>query len=154
MVFQPKLFYQNYQEPKGSFTHSLWDRGIQKALTLHPVKQPTYMYRLHQYQLTLKTASLRGRLRRLQREIDAMNGLLESRDRTKRPNQFTEMTAKLNRLIQRTDDEVPDWDCVRTNLYSTRSELPRMFLPSDASSVMSDIKEEVQQIVFYSAFFM
>lgn len=150
VVFQPKLFYHNYKEPKGSFTHSLWSVGIPKALTLHPVKQPTYMFRLHQFLLTLKISNLQRKLRSLQREIDSMDRLLEPRDLTTSLKQFRAITEPLNRSTQRADGEVSEWDCVQEFLYSTRSGIPRKHLPSYVKSIMPEMKEEVGYNVLFS----
>ena len=43
------LFYHNHRESNGSFTHRLKTREVHRAITLHPVKNHVYQYRLHNY---------------------------------------------------------------------------------------------------------
>ena len=63
--------YNNYREPKGSFTHSLKDTDIHLAATLHPVKNASFHYRLYKYFLMQDSLHrLRGRLRQLQRQLN------------------------------------------------------------------------------------
>ena len=66
-----KIMYNNYREPKGSFTHSLKDTDIHLAATLHPVKNASFHYRLHKYFLMRDSLRrLRNRLSRLQRQLN------------------------------------------------------------------------------------
>jgi len=66
-----KIMYNNYREPKGSFTHSLRDTDIHLAATLHPVKNASFQYRLHKYFLMRDSLRvLRNRLTQLQRQLN------------------------------------------------------------------------------------
>jgi len=63
--------YNNYGEPKGSFTHSLKDTDIHLAATLHPVKNASFQYRLHKYFLMRDSLHrLRKKLCQLQRQLN------------------------------------------------------------------------------------
>jgi len=64
-----QLFYQNHIEPNGSFTHPLKVREVHRALTLHPVKNHHYQFRLHTYLQTQDSADLRHDLLLLERDI-------------------------------------------------------------------------------------
>ena len=66
-----KIMYNNYREPKGSFTHSLKDTNIHLAATLHPVKNASFQYRLHKYFLMRDSLYLlRNRLSQLHRQLN------------------------------------------------------------------------------------
>ena len=66
-----KIMYNNYREPKGSFTHSLKDTDIHLAATLHPVKNASFQYRLHKYFLMRDSLyRLRNKLSLLQRQLN------------------------------------------------------------------------------------
>ena len=66
-----KIMYNNYREPKGSFTHSLKDTDVHLAATLHPVKNASFQYRLHKHFLMQDSLRrLRNRLSRLQRQLN------------------------------------------------------------------------------------
>ena len=74
-----QFFYQNHIEPNGSFTHPLKVKEVRAALTLHPVKNPVYQYRLHSYMQGERSSDLRHNLLLLQREISSMNRWLNLR---------------------------------------------------------------------------
>lgn len=42
------IFYHN-NSGQAAFTGDLKQKEVHRAITLHPVKQPEYMYRLHNY---------------------------------------------------------------------------------------------------------
>jgi len=66
-----KIMFNNYREPKGSFTHPLKDTDIHLAATLHPVKNASFQYRLHKYFLMRDSLyRLRNSLTRLQRQLN------------------------------------------------------------------------------------
>jgi len=73
-----KIMYNNYREPKGSFTHSLRDTDIHLAATLHPVKNASFHYRLHKYFLMHDSLRhLRTRLSELQRQLNDVSDELK-----------------------------------------------------------------------------
>ena len=74
-----KILYNNYREPKGSFTHSLRDApDIRQAATLHPVKNASFHYRLHKYFLMRDALhGLRARLSELQRQLNDVTDELQ-----------------------------------------------------------------------------
>lgn len=134
---QQKSFYHNFEEPKGSFTHSLHAKDIQEAITLHPVKIPTYTYRLHQYVMNLKVASLRNHLQSLQQQIDKMNDLLGC-------DNMTEPYHSCNRVqVHRTTDDVVVWDFVSKYLYSSKYQNPNRDLQMDKRIAQQDVYEKV-----------
>lgn len=44
-----QILYQNYKEDKGSFKRTLKSKEVERAVTLHPVKDPIYQYRIFNY---------------------------------------------------------------------------------------------------------
>jgi Chondroitin N-acetylgalactosaminyltransferase len=71
-----QLMYHNAREPNGSFTNPLPKHEIDKAATLHPVKEARYQYRLHQRMLARDSVRLRSQLRLLQRQVSKMDALI------------------------------------------------------------------------------
>jgi Chondroitin N-acetylgalactosaminyltransferase len=72
-----ELMYHNFDEPRGSFKNLIPKQEITKAITLHPVKEVSYQYRLHQHMLGLEYVRLRRQLTRLRRQINVMDALLQ-----------------------------------------------------------------------------
>ena len=46
------MFYQNFQKPERAFSGSLSNSPFRNAITVHPVKEPSYMLHLHHHFLT------------------------------------------------------------------------------------------------------
>ena len=44
-----QILYQNYKEDKGSFKRTLKSKEVERAVTLHPVKDPIYQYHIFNY---------------------------------------------------------------------------------------------------------
>ena len=67
------MFYQNFQNPKRAFSGSLSNSDFRNAITVHPIKEPSYMLHLHHHFLTSdfldrqhRTAVLNYRSRKIQ----------------------------------------------------------------------------------------
>lgn len=74
------LFLQNYKDKNGSYTHQLGERE-ESAISLHPVKDPRYMYRLHQHFETAAVKDLRDKIYQLKVGIHKTETLInEIRD--------------------------------------------------------------------------
>lgn len=60
-----------------AFSGNLKNKEVHSAITLHPVKKPAFMYRLHAYTLGLKAQELRQQSLMLHRDIAQMTALLQ-----------------------------------------------------------------------------
>lgn len=56
-----QILYQNYKEDKGSFKSTLKSKEVEKAVTLHPVKDPDYQYRIFNYLQSVNIMKYRQR---------------------------------------------------------------------------------------------
>ena len=55
------ILYQNYKEDQGSFKETLKSKAVEKAISLHPVKDPNYQYRIFNYLQSVKIMKLKQR---------------------------------------------------------------------------------------------
>ena len=69
------LFYHN-QSKEQAFHGNLDTKSVRNAITLHPIKQPSYMYRLHSHFFSLKVQDLQYQSVRLQRSLNNMDHLI------------------------------------------------------------------------------
>lgn len=69
------LFYQN-QSKNQAFHGNLDMESVRKAITLHPIKDPRYMYRLHSHFMSLDVQNLQHKAVKLQRDLRKMDILL------------------------------------------------------------------------------
>ena len=71
------LFYHN-QSKALAFHGNLDTKSVRKAITLHPVKQPAYMYRLQSHFMTMRIQDLQHQAIKLQRVLKNMDCLLST----------------------------------------------------------------------------
>jgi hypothetical protein len=60
-VQMQQILYQNYKEDKGSFKRTLKSKEVERAVTLHPVKDPLYQYRIFNYLRTVNIMKFKQR---------------------------------------------------------------------------------------------
>lgn len=67
-----RLFYYNYFEKSGSFTDDLdkHKKYILPSLSLHPIKNSTFMYRMHNYLLIDKSLNIRHKIHKIRQELN------------------------------------------------------------------------------------
>lgn len=70
------LFYHN-QSKEQSYTFNLDTKSVRNAITLHPLKKPEYMYRMHSHFKELKIRELSYESITHQRKLDVLNTLLD-----------------------------------------------------------------------------
>ena len=73
-----KLFLHDYNGNGTIFLGELNTKNINDAITLHPVKDPAYMYRLHVYFNNERIQDLQQRGEKLQRVLRKMDRLLQA----------------------------------------------------------------------------
>ena len=65
--------YSNGEIFKSSDT--LGKRQLLKALTVHPIKEPQLMYRVHQFYIELAISNLKSRTNKLASELERISSL-------------------------------------------------------------------------------
>ena len=68
------LFYHNRTGNK-AYTGNLDTKAVRNAITLHPLKRPEYMYRLHAHFMELAIQEQSYDVVTLQRRLDVLNQL-------------------------------------------------------------------------------
>ncbi|XP_039310722.1 chondroitin sulfate synthase 1 isoform X2 [Solenopsis invicta] len=148
-----------------AFTGNLKKKEVHRAITLHPVKSPPHMYRLHNYMRGLRIQDLQHEKIRLHRDIYTMaqeSGVsLESLKNYEiakgvrlfpvDPNSedypgdtdILGVPASLRSFKPATSDEVIPWDFLLKLEYSLTDSNPRRRIHSDIKEGLEDITREV-----------
>ena len=79
-----KLFLQDYDGNGKMFSEKLNTKTINNAITLHPVKDPAYMYRLHVHFKKERIHDLQQQGVKRQRVLRNMDRLIQTRNKDKR----------------------------------------------------------------------
>ncbi|KAL9954156.1 hypothetical protein ACROYT_G041657 [Oculina patagonica] len=72
------LFFHQYTGNGSMFRGDLNTKTINEAITLHPIKQPAYMYRLHSHFMSERIQDLQHKAVKLQRVLRNMDRLLQA----------------------------------------------------------------------------
>ncbi|XP_076241856.1 chondroitin sulfate synthase isoform X1 [Calliopsis andreniformis] len=148
-----------------AFTGNLKKKEVHRAITLHPVKSPPHMYRLHNYMRGLKIQDLQQERLHLHRDIYSMakqlgisvenlknfeiaNGVTlfpVSYYSKKYPGdtEILGVPAGLRSFKPTTSDEVTPWDFLSRSEYSLADSNPRRRIHSDIKEGLEDITREV-----------
>ncbi|KAK2583356.1 hypothetical protein KPH14_009352 [Odynerus spinipes] len=148
-----------------AFTGNLKKKEVHRAITLHPIKSPPHMYRLHNYMRGLKIQDLQQDKIKLQRDIYTMtkelginldhlqnyelaNGvpLFSADPYSEEYPGDTEMLGVpvgLRTFKPTTSDEVIPWDFISKSEYSLADSNPRRRIHSDIKEGLEDITREV-----------
>uniref|UniRef100_A0A182MEV0 Hexosyltransferase n=1 Tax=Anopheles culicifacies TaxID=139723 RepID=A0A182MEV0_9DIPT len=147
-----------------AFSGNLKSKEVHSAITLHPVKKPAFMYRLHAYMLGLQAQELRQESLLLHRDIAQMTELLQIPRINKNlapgvpifPEDETSTgylgdhnvlgaTPDLNRHRPRTLDEVIEWDFIAKSLYSGMHPNPKRRTESSLKEGLTDVVREIME---------
>lgn len=148
-----------------AFTGNLKKKEVHRAITLHPVKSPPHMYRLHNYMRGLQIQELQQERLNLHRDIHAMAKQLGlsvenfknleiadgvpllpvSRHSKHYPGdtEILGVSAGLCSFKPVTSDEVIPWDFLSRSEYSLGDSNPRRRIHSDVKEGLEDITREV-----------
>ena len=114
-----KLFYQNYRKLNGSVDPEESKYDINKAITLHPFKNHTYLYKMQQYTFKQKLINLQKKEKRLEKDISILENLISS------GLQGSQIENKHNnnavRKLQR--HLVKEWTCYKGKSYFSHVEI-------------------------------
>ncbi|XP_049298881.1 chondroitin sulfate synthase 1 isoform X1 [Anopheles funestus] len=147
-----------------AFSGNLKSKEVHSAITLHPVKKPAFMYRLHAYMLGLQAQELRQESLLLHRDIAQMTALLQIPRINKNlapgvpifPEDETSTgylgdhnvlgaTPDLNRHRPRTLDEVIEWEFIAKSLYSGMHPNPKRRTESSLKEGLTDVVREIME---------
>ncbi|XP_076624346.1 chondroitin sulfate synthase [Colletes latitarsis] len=148
-----------------AFTGNLKKKEVHHAITLHPVKNPPHMYRLHNYMRGLRIQDLQQERLNLHRDIYTMAKQLGIRvedlknfeiakgvplfpvnPHSKEYPGDTEILGVpegLRSFKPRSSDEVIPWDFLSRSEYSLTDSNPRRRIHSDIREGLEDIRREV-----------
>ncbi|XP_050448257.1 chondroitin sulfate synthase 1 [Cataglyphis hispanica] len=156
-----------YHNSSGSqaFTGNLKKKEVHRAITLHPVKNPPHMYRLHNYIRGLRIQDLQQERIHLHRDIHTMSQELGVNLETLRNYEIADgvrlfpvdsnsedypgdtdilgVPASLRSFKPTTSDEVIPWDFLSRLEYSLTDSNPRRRIHSDIKEGLEDITREV-----------
>lgn len=139
-----KLFYQNYREYKGSFVDTLLDKEVQKAITMHPIKEPIHQYRINNHFTSTKIKELSQKEMELHREISEMNQVLNEKV------QFDKYGLKpsVSHYVPSKGSEMTGWEYVTSKLVvSHLNKNPRKGLVSYRKSTLDEIVSQTLEII-------
>uniref|UniRef100_A0A182J0V2 Hexosyltransferase n=1 Tax=Anopheles atroparvus TaxID=41427 RepID=A0A182J0V2_ANOAO len=147
-----------------AFAGNLKSKEVHSAITLHPLKKPALMYRLHAYTLGLRAQELRQESLLLHRDIAQMTALLqiprinknlapgvpifpqdESSSDYLGDHNVLGATPDLNRHRPRTLDELVEWDFIAKSLYSGMHPNPKRRIESSVKEGLNDVIREIME---------
>ncbi|XP_058443998.1 chondroitin sulfate synthase 1 isoform X2 [Malaya genurostris] len=147
-----------------AFSGNLKNKEVHSAITLHPVKKPAFMYRLHAYTLGQKAQELRQQSLLLHRDIAQMTTLLQIPKINKNlapgvpifPSDETSadylgdhnvlgLMPDLNRHRPSHLPEVIEWDFIAKSLYSGMHPNPKRKIESSLKEGLNDVVREIME---------
>ncbi|XP_015927513.2 chondroitin sulfate synthase 1 [Parasteatoda tepidariorum] len=147
------IFYHSFSGEE-VFTGRLKTKEIHRAITLHPIKQPPYLYRMHSYFHGLHTQDLRYNALNLYRDILEMENLLQdtkpfgNNDLINHYNiSILGMKPVLNKFFPVNRDETLTWDFISKHIFSISSINPKKRLEAYQQLAVSDVVMEVMEII-------
>jgi chondroitin sulfate synthase len=162
------ILYHN-QSGQAAFSGDLKQKEVHRAITLHPVKQPQYMYRLDKYVKALKIqnyqqetidlhrgiasamAELGYRIDHLQ-EVSLVEGLrLFPEERGSEgylgDTSLLGLPQSLTRQKPTTLDDVLDWEFISKSLYSYKDLNPRRRIGSSLKEGLGDVVRDIMELI-------
>ncbi|KAL1517137.1 hypothetical protein ABEB36_000943 [Hypothenemus hampei] len=162
------IFYHN-KSGTDAYSNNLKTEEVHKAITLHPVKKPEYLYRLHTYIKGLAVQEALQKSLLLHRDIvKSMQQLgysashLEHADLAKGVALFSSkqgsraylgdtsllgVAVSSNRYHPKKLEDVQEWELISKSLYSHRDLNPRKRVGSSLKEGLSDVTREVMNLV-------
>lgn len=145
------IFYHSFSG-EGVFTRRLKVKDIHRAITLHPIKQPLYLYRLHSYFLGLQSQELRYKILRLNRELQDMIKYINEETSTIKNAISDDISVLgsrpiLNKFYPNNSDEVLIWDYLSKNIYSAYNLNPKRRMEVHLQTAINDTIMEVMEMI-------
>lgn len=148
-----------------AFTGNLKNKEVHSAITLHPVKKPQVMYRLHTYMEGLKAQERRQEALLLHRDISTMVKLLHM-DKTNKyiapgvpilpPGHLRNeswlgdaevlgQSPKLKKFEADSLEELFDWNYISKNIYSAHHSNPKHRIETSLREGLEDVIREIME---------
>nr|XP_023021724.1 chondroitin sulfate synthase 1 [Leptinotarsa decemlineata] len=162
------ILYHN-QSGEAAFSGDLKQKEVHRAITLHPVKQPHSMYRLHKYLKGLKVQKHLQENLLLHRDIaismKELGHRISSLDKAQivpdlplfpirrgSPGYLGDtntlgVPTSLNRYTPHRLEDVLEWEMISKNLYSHRDLNPRRRIGSSLKEGLGDVVREIMELV-------
>lgn len=147
------IFYHSFSGEE-VFMGRLKSKEVHRAITLHPIKQPPYLYRLHSYFHGLQTQNLRYHSVSLYREILEMEKMLQNSKFLNDDDPLLKMNisvAGMQPLLEKfhptSKDEILTWDFVSKSMYSASALNPKQRLESYQQIALNDVVMEVMEMI-------
>lgn len=159
---------------QNAFTGNLKTKEVHNAITLHPVKHPPLMYRLHTYMQGLRAQDIRQEALHLHRDIAVMKTILMSKSNeldfaakfenanmpifpSNEPDDANFigdhdiLSAKphLNKYKISDRSELATWNFIARSLYSTEQTNPKRKIDSANRESLNDVIGEVMDYINY-----
>ncbi|KAK6171968.1 hypothetical protein SNE40_018384 [Patella caerulea] len=140
------ILYQNYKEDQGSFKKTLKSKEVENAVSLHPVKEPLYLFRIQNYFQSTKIVHLHQKELHLYREINMMEEFIGYRHPNSLQNKLALMPS-LNKYKPQNDDEVLSWEFITKPIFSHFHNNPKRGLEASLSGAIDDVINQIMQLV-------
>ncbi|CAH1231821.1 CHSY1 [Branchiostoma lanceolatum] len=144
------IFYHDKTDYKEGVIKTMGLSRMRKAITLHPNKNPSHQYRLHNDLLALQTQDLRHRTLVLHREIRRVTFLLE-----KQPSRVYETTGKspsLLKFVPKDINSVMSWDFItNSQIFTADKILPAKAFPKALSTGLGYVVEQAMDLINMNA---
>lgn len=137
-----QILYQNYKEAAGSFKNTLKSKEVQEAVSLHPVKDPDYQYRIFNYLRSVKIMGQYQREVRLHRDFTMMTDLIQDGRFPLEPTLSKQ--PSLTKFHALNSKEVIPWEFVARSMFSQFNNNPRRGIEE---SVKLSLDELVSQVL-------
>lgn len=112
------LFYHN-QSKSEAYHGNLDTKSVRKAITLHPIKNPPYMYRIHSHFMGMGIQNLQHKAIKLQRLLRNMDVLLNSSSHSLSTDRKVHLQDIRDFHSQLHHDHIESWDMfLATKFYS------------------------------------
>ncbi|GFO35770.1 hexosyltransferase [Plakobranchus ocellatus] len=138
-----QLLYQNYKEEKGSFKNTLKNKEVQKAVSLHPVKEPLYQYRIYNY---LQSGKVMAELQHevaLHRDMAAMTDILQDARLLLGDDYGLGLQPSLTKFRPLSGREVIPWEFISRSIYSHRNSNPRRGIDESLKTALDELVNQV-----------
>ncbi|KAL9954154.1 hypothetical protein ACROYT_G041655 [Oculina patagonica] len=141
------LFFHQYTGDGSMFKGNLNTKTINEAITLHPIKQPAYMYRLHSHFMNERIQDLQHEAVKLQRVLRNMDRLLQANGNELSLQEKRSLQDERDFHHQLAKNNIEKWDMFTSkSLYGDNNlKLPRGTLKIEATNSLEKTKELVDE---------
>lgn len=136
-----QILYQNYKEDQGSFKNTLKNKEVEKAVTLHPVKDPDYQYRIYNYLRSVRIMREHQRELKMHREMALMTE--ELRDARFLPEPEIGLLPSMTKFRPLNSKEVIPWEFIGRSIYSQFNNNPKRGIDDSTRGGLDEVINQV-----------